>query len=155
MGYGIPGGIAAKLSFPERQVFTLSGDGAFAMVMQDILTQVKYRLPVINVVFSNASLGFIDAEQEDTRQPKYGVELLDMDFAKAAEAMGAKGYRVTTRQELIKAFDEVKDIKMPVVIDVKISNERPFPAEKMELDDETFIKRYEVKGMPTLKDLLK
>jgi len=163
MGYGVPGGIAAKLTFPHRQVFTLNGDGAFAMVMQDILTQVKYKLPVINIVFSNSSLGFIDAEQEDTRQPKYGVDLLDMDFAKAGEAMGAKGYRVTTREELIKTFEEVKNTTVPVVIDIKVDNNRPFPAEKMELDPqqfsaqavEAFKKRYEVKDMPILKDLLK
>lgn len=51
MGNGVPGGIAAQLSYPEKQVFTLSGDGGFAMVMQDIITQVKYQLPIINVVF--------------------------------------------------------------------------------------------------------
>jgi len=62
MGYGVPGGIGAKLSYPNRQIFTLSGDGGFAMVMQDIITQVKYNLPIINIVFSNASFGFIDAE---------------------------------------------------------------------------------------------
>ena len=55
MGNGVPGGIAAQLSFPDRQVFTLSGDGGFAMQMQDILTQVKYQLPIINIVFSNDS----------------------------------------------------------------------------------------------------
>ena len=64
MGNGVPGGIAAQLSYPEKQVFTLSGDGGFAMVMQDIITQVKYQLPIINVVFSNDSFGFIEAEQE-------------------------------------------------------------------------------------------
>ncbi|RUR33893.1 pyruvate oxidase, partial [Clostridium perfringens] len=48
MGNGVPGGIAAQLSYPEKQVFTLSGDGGFAMVMQDIITQVKYQLPIIN-----------------------------------------------------------------------------------------------------------
>ncbi|OJG83552.1 pyruvate oxidase [Enterococcus ratti] len=68
MGYGIPGGIAAQLNYPEKQVFTLSGDGGFAMVMQDIITQVKYQLPIINVVLSNSSFGFIEAEQEDTEQ---------------------------------------------------------------------------------------
>jgi pyruvate oxidase len=65
VSYGIPCGIAAKLSYPKRQVFTLNGDEAFAMVMQDIITQVKYKLPIINIVLSNDSLGFIDAEQED------------------------------------------------------------------------------------------
>ncbi|WP_428897041.1 pyruvate oxidase [Parelusimicrobium proximum] len=163
MGYGVPGGIAAKLSYPDRQVFTLNGDGAFAMVMQDIITQVKYNLPVINIVFSNDSLGFIDAEQEDTNKAKYGVDLMSMDFAKIGEAMGAKGYTVTKRDQLAKVFDEAKASKVPVVIDIKIGNDRPFPAEKMELDPEKFSqeqiekfkKRYEVKDMPILKDLLK
>ncbi|MGB2578698.1 pyruvate oxidase [Elusimicrobium simillimum] len=163
MGYGVPGGIAAKLSYPNRQVFTLSGDGAFAMVMQDIITQVKYKLPVINVVFSNDSLGFIDAEQEDTKQPKYGVDLLGADYAKIGEAMGAKGYTVTKYEQLAKVFDEAKAATVPVVIDIKLENKRPFPAEKMELDSDkfskeqidAFTKRYEVKDMPTLKELLK
>lgn len=163
MGYGVPGGIAAKLSYPQKQVFTLNGDGAFTMSMQDIITQVKYKLAIINIVFSNGSLGFIEAEQEDTLQPKYGIDLLDADFAKASEALGAKGYKVTNIAELTKAFDEAKNAQVPVVIDIKISNARPFPAEKMELDlekypaqtVEAFKNRYEVKNMPVLKELLK
>ena len=162
MGYGVPGGIAAKLRFPERQVFTLNGDGAFAMVMQDIITQVKYRLPIINIVFSNNSLGFIEAEQEDTKQSKYGVDLAGADFAKAAEAMGAKGFTVTGRGQLRQVFDEAATSDMPVVIDVKTDNKRPFPAEAMILDPEkygrdaveAFKSRYEVRGMPLLRELL-
>jgi pyruvate oxidase len=163
MGYGVPGGIAAKLNFPARQVFSLNGDGAFAMVMQDIITQVKYKLPIINIVFSNNSLGFIEAEQEDTKQPTYGVELAPADYAKIGEAMGAKGFTVTRREQLKQVFDEAQRSSIPVVIDVKIENKRPFPAEAMELDAdiygkeavEAFVKRYEVKGMPLLKELLK
>ncbi len=163
MGYGVPGGIAAKLSFPKRQVFTLSGDGAFAMVMQDIITQVRYRLPIINIVFSNDSLGFIDAEQEDTRQPKFGVDLTGADYAAIGAAMGARGFSVTRYDQLQGVFDEAKRSAVPVVIDVKITNDRPFPAEAMLLDEELYPKdkvdafkqRYRVKGMPTLSELLK
>ncbi len=163
MGYGVPGGIAAKLCYPNRQVFTLNGDGAFAMVMQDIITQVKYRLPVINVVFSNDSFGFIEAEQEDTGQTKFGVDLLGADYAKAGEAMGAKGFSVTKREQLAEVFDAAKESKDPVVIDVKIENKRPFPAEAMVLDPDkysaaeidAFKKRYEVGDLPLLRDLMK
>lgn len=163
MGYGVPGGIAAKLSYPHRQIFTLSGDGGFAMVMQDIITQVKYKLPVINIVFSNNSFGFIEAEQEDTKQTKYGVDLAGADFGKVAEAMGAKGFTVTKYEQLRAVFDEAKASTVPVVIDVKITNARPFPAEAMILDEkeygkeavEAFKKRYEVHGMPLLKELMK
>lgn len=163
MGYGVPGGIAAKLSYPSRQVFTLNGDGAFAMVMQDIITQVKYKLPIINIVFSDDSFGFIEAEQEDTKQPKYGVELMGADYAKIGEAMGAKGYTITRRHQLQQVFDDAVKSDIPVVIDIKIGNRRPFPAEAMVLDEEMFSKeeieefkaRYEIKDMPLLRDLLK
>lgn len=163
MGYGLPGGIAAQLSYPNRQVFTINGDGGFAMVMQDILTQVRYKLPIINIVFTNSSFGFIEAEQEDTNNSKYGVDLLGADFAKIAEGMGAKGFTVTKREQLQAVFDEARDSQMPVVIDVKIANERPFPAEAMILDEEQYGKeeveafkaRYKVKDMPMLKDLMK
>ena len=163
MGYGVPGGIAAKLSYPGRQVFTLSGDGAFAMVMQDVITQMRYGLPVINIVFSNDSLGFIDAEQEDTNSTKYGVDLTGADYAKIGEAMGAKGFTVTRREQLKEVFDLARESRVPVVIDVKINNERPFPAEAMVLDEalfgseavEKFKKRYKVTNMPTLGELLK
>ena len=162
MGYGVPGGIAAKLSYPGRQVFTLNGDGAFAMVMQDIITQVKYKLPIINVVFSNGSLGFIEAEQEDTRQARFGVDLMDADFAKAGEAMGAVGLSVTKREQLPAVFDAAKKSDRPVVIDVKVENTRPFPSEAMRLDPAlhqgeqilAFKERYKVHGMPVLRELM-
>ncbi len=162
MGYGVPGGIAAKLSYPNRQVFTLSGDGGFAMVMQDVITQVKYKLPVINIVFSNDSFGFIEAEQEDTKQTKYGVDLKGADYAKIGEGMGAKGFTVTHIGQLQQVFDEAKTSDIPVVIDVKVANYRPFPAEAMILDKDKFSKeeidafkaRYQVTDMPLLKDLL-
>ncbi len=161
MGYGIPGGIAAALSYPGRQVFTLNGDGAFAMVMQDVITQVRYGLPVINIVFSNDSLGFIDAEQEETRQPKYGVDLTGADYAKVGEALGAKGFTVTRRDQLSEVFGQAIRSDVPVVIDIKIGTQRPFPSESMELDErrfgreavEAFKARYEVSGMPLLEEL--
>lgn len=163
MGNGIPGGIAAKLSYPERQVFTLSGDGAFAMVMQDIITQVKYELPIINIVFSNDSFGFIEAEQEDTEQKKFGVFLEGADFGKVGEALGADGFTITKYEQLAPAFEAAKNSKRPVVIDVKIKNARPLPVEELVLDPEKFSteeieafkKKYDVHDMPVLKELLK
>ena len=163
MGNGVPGGIAAQLSFPDRQVFTLSGDGGFAMQMQDILTQVKYQLPIINIVFSNDSFGFIEAEQEDTEQKKFGVFLEGADFGKVGEALGAKGYTITRYEDLTPAFDAAKTSNGPVVIDIKIENARPLPVEELKLDPEKFSaaeiaafkEKYQVQEMPTLRELLK
>ncbi|MGM9904559.1 MAG: pyruvate oxidase [Enterococcus sp.] len=161
MGNGVPGGIAAQLSFPERQVFTLSGDGGFAMVMQDILTQVAYQLPIINVVFSNNSFGFIEAEQEDTEQKKFGVFIEEADFGKACEALGADGFTITRYEQLRPAFDAAVTAKRPVVIDVKIENKRPLPVEDLHLDPmyysaeeiAHFKEKYEVHDLPVLNEL--
>ncbi|WP_430608384.1 pyruvate oxidase [Enterococcus sp. DIV2379] len=161
MGNGVPGGIATQLSYPNRQVFTFSGDGGFAMQMQDILTQVKYDLPIINVVFSNDSFGFIEAEQEDTEQTKFGVQLAGADFGKVGEALGAKGFTVTKEEELASVFTQAKESHGPVVIDVKIANERPLPVEELKLDPKrfsaeeiaTFKAKYQVHDLPALSEL--
>ena len=161
MGNGVPGGIAAQLSYPNRQVFTFSGDGGFAMQMQDIITQVKYNLPIINVVFSNDSFGFIEAEQEDTEQTKFGVQLAGADFGKVGEALGAKGFTVTKEEELASVFTQAKESHGPVVIDVKIANERPLPVEELKLDPNRFSAeeiaafkaKYQVHDLPALSEL--
>lgn len=161
MGNGVPGGIAAQLSYPDRQVFTFSGDGGFAMQMQDIITQVKYNLPIINVVFSNDSFGFIEAEQEDTEQTKFGVQLAGADFGKVGEALGAKGFTVTKEEELASVFTQAKESHGPVVIDVKIANERPLPVEELKLDPKRFSAEeiaafkanYQVHDLPALSEL--
>lgn len=161
MGNGVPGGIAAQLSYPNRQVFTFSGDGGFAMQMQDIITQVKYDLPIINVVFSNDSFGFIEAEQEDTEQTKFGVQLAGADFGKVGEALGAKGFTVTKEEELASVFTQAKESHGPVVIDVKIANERPLPVEELKLDPNRFSaeeiaafkEKYQVHDLPALSEL--
>lgn len=163
MGNGVPGGIAAQLTYPEKQVFTFSGDGGFAMQMQDIITQVKYNLPIINVVFSNNAFGFIEAEQEDTEQQKFGVFLEGADFGKVGEALGADGFTITEYSQLEPAFTAAKASKRPVVIDVKIKDERPLPVEALELEPEKFSaeqinafkEKYQVHDMPTLRELLK
>ena len=163
MGNGVPGGIAAQLTYPEKQVFTFSGDGGFAMQMQDIITQVKYNLPIINVVFSNNAFGFIEAEQEDTEQQKFGVFLEGADFGKVGEALGADGFTITEYSQLEPAFTAAKASKRPVVIDVKIKDERPLPVEALELEPDkfseeqikSFKEKYQVHDMPTLRELLK
>lgn len=141
MGVGLPGAIAASLSYPGRQVFNLAGDGAAAMVMQDLSTEVGYHLPVINVIFSNDALGFIEDEQEDDNHEWFGISLPQTDFAKAAEAQGMTGITVTKVDEMKAAFDQALELTKagkPALIDVKITNERPIPVEKLTLDPDKF-----------------
>jgi pyruvate oxidase len=162
MGYALPAAIGAKSEFPERQVWSISGDGGYAMVMQDILTQVKYHLSIINVILTNESLGFIEAEQDDTKQPHSGVDLIDADYGDAAIALGAQGFEVHNLAELQQAFAAAKNAQGPVVIDVKISDLRPIPVEQLVLDKQTqdpaavdaFVEKYSAQSLIPLRQLL-
>ncbi|BDR52996.1 pyruvate oxidase [Bombiscardovia nodaiensis] len=132
MGFAVPGALAAKLEYPQSTVYSLSGDGGFAMLSEEILAQLKYHAPVINVVFSNESLGFIEAEQlDDSHQPLSGVDLPDTDWAKVAEGYGAVGYTVRTIDDARKAFAAAKQADRASVIDVKLTRERPLDTRYM------------------------
>lgn len=163
MGIGLPGGIAAKLSYPDRQVFTLSGDGAMAMMMQEYMTQLRYKLPIINLVIANESYGFIQVAQETENKETFGVDLNVTDYAMFAEAMGGKGYTALNYQEVYDAIKEAKDLDIPVIIDIKVDNVSHLPAHKLVLDPEyhdqkdidDFIEKYEVTDMPVLSEILK
>jgi len=137
MGAGVPGAISAKMSYPERQAFNIAGDGAFSMVMQDLLTEVKYHLPIFNIVTSNQTLNFIKSEQEDVPQPYFGIDLIGADFAKIAEGMGVKGIKVTHFDELHAAFETAMaeiNAGRPVLIDCKITAKRGLPVEILDVD---------------------
>lgn len=141
MGFGLPGAIAASLQYPGRQVFNLAGDGALSMVMQDLDTEKRYHLPIINVVFSNDVLGFIQDEQEDENHEFFGISLDSMDFAKIAEAQGVTGIDVTDVKDLVAAFDKANEIAAmgePVLINVHAVDQRPIPVEHLQLDPAQF-----------------
>lgn len=170
MGFGLPGGIAGALSVPDGQAWSLSGDGGFSMVVQDILTQVRYGLPVINVVFSNDRFGFIWYEQMQTKQHFYGVDLNDADWAKVSEGLGGIGFTVKSIKDLDEVFAKIKDLqasgnKKPIVIDAKIKQDDPVATAFMPLDSEKygektaegFAKQYHIdrKQQPSLEELLR
>ncbi|KRM86344.1 pyruvate oxidase [Lacticaseibacillus thailandensis DSM 22698 = JCM 13996] len=135
MGTALPGAIAAQLDFPDRQVFSISGDGAFSMVMQDLITEKKYHLPIINVVTSNTVLGFIKGEQDDVNMAEYsGIDLADQDFAQIAAAMGIQGATVRKTGDLQPAFARAVAASKagePFLIDAKITANRTFATESL------------------------
>lgn len=164
MGFGLPAAISAKVNYPDRDVYSLSGDGAFAMLNEEIMTQVKYGLHIINVVFSNETLGFIEAEQtDDTHQPLSGVDLPDTDWAMVAKGMGALGYTVHTKEEFQRAVDDAKKTDRPAVIDVKFTQKMPFTTEHMTIDPawqdqkkvDEFVKKYQAQDLKPFSYFLK
>ena len=137
MGIALPGGIAAKKDNPDRQVWNIMGDGAFNMCYPDVITNVQYDLPVINVVFSNAEYAFIKNKYEDTNKHLFGVDFTNPDYAKIAEAQGAVGFTVDRIEDIdavVKEAVELNKTGKTVVIDARITQHRPLPVEVLELD---------------------
>lgn len=122
MGCGLPGGIAAKIAYPERQVIVIAGDGGFSMGMQDFATAVKYRLPMLVVIFNNQKIQLIEDEQEGAGNEPSEVEIADIDFAAFAIACGGEGYTARTQLELQDALEKVRSSEKPVVINAYVED---------------------------------
>ena len=152
MGIGLPGGIGAKNVYPDRQVWNLMGDGAFSMTYPDVVTNVRYDMPVINVVFTNTEYGFIKNKYEDTNEYNFGVDFTDVDYAKIGEAQGAVGLTVSRIEDIdsvMKKAVEYYNQGRVVVVDAKITKDRPIPVETLKLDtnlySEDVVKSYKEK----------
>ncbi|MCD7034876.1 pyruvate oxidase [Metabacillus sp. GX 13764] len=127
MGCGLPGAIAAKVAYPDKQVLSICGDGGFSMVMHDFVTAVRNGLSMTIIVLNNEALGLIKYEQGEKGHIDYATELAPMDFAKFAEACGGVGYRVNTREEFRDALEKAVHEKKPVIIDALVEEEPPLP----------------------------
>ncbi|WP_367069523.1 pyruvate oxidase [Bacillus velezensis] len=162
MGCGLPGAIAASLAEPERQSIAICGDGGFSMVMQDLPTAVKYKLPITVVILNNENLGMIEYEQRVKGNIDYVTQLQNMDYAAFAKSCGAKGIKVTKHEELAPAFHEALNSNEPVVIDAVIGDEPPLPG-KITYGQAKGFSKYMLKNffenqkieMPSLKKSLK
>lgn len=164
MGFALPASIAAKLEYPDRDVYSLSGDGGFAMLMEEVMTQVKYGLHIVNIIFTNETLGFIEAEQtDDTHQPLSGVDLPDTNWAEVTKGMGAVSYTVHTKEDMQKALKDAENTDKPVVIDVKLTHEMPLTTQHMFLDTSwqdkdkvaEYVKKYQAQDLKPLSYFLK
>lgn len=143
MGFRLPAGLAGKLSFPDKQVWSISGDGGYAMVMPDLLTEVKYNLPVVNVVLENRVFGYIAHEKIQANQAPYGIDLLGANWGEMANNMGAIGFTVTNLTELHEAMTQINELQAhgntkPIVLDAKIQNIDPVDTSFMPLETSTF-----------------
>ena len=127
MGYGLGAALGAKMGCgdmgcPDKPVFNIAGDGCFRMNMNEIATATRYGIPVIQVVINNHVLGMVRQWQTLFYGKRYSHTVLNdsVDFVKLAEAMGAKAYRITKKEELRPVLQEAMALGAPVVIDCQI-----------------------------------
>lgn len=125
MGYGLGASIGAKMGCPDKTVVNIAGDGCFRMNMNEIATAARYQIPIIQVVVNNHVLGMVRQWQNLFYDQHYSQTILDdaVDFVKLAQALGAEGIRVTTKEEFSEAFANAVKMQRPVVLDCQIDQD--------------------------------
>ncbi|MEA3490089.1 MAG: biosynthetic-type acetolactate synthase large subunit [Candidatus Omnitrophota bacterium] len=130
MGYGFPAAMGAQVGKPESVVFDIAGDGSIQMNIQELATVVTEKLPVKIIILNNGCLGMVRQWQELFYDKRYAFTILTKgecglcpDFVKLAESYGAKGIRVTRKDEVRKAIKDALKEKGPVVMDFHVERE--------------------------------
>jgi pyruvate dehydrogenase (quinone) len=129
MANGLPYSIGAAVAYPGRQVVCVVGDGGFTMLMGEIATLVKYKLPVKVIVIKNNVLGEIKWEQMVMDgNPEFGVELQPIDFAGYAKNCGAAGFTIEEPGQAEAVLRAALAHPGPAVIEAVVDpNEPPMP----------------------------
>ena len=125
MGYGLPAAMGAKLGKPQNKVILFTGDGSIMMNCQEFATIADNDIDVKVVILHNHILGMVGQWQRLFYNHHYSQSELKgkTDFVKLAEAMGVKGYRLTTKEELDTRLPQILAEEGPCVIDCLIPEE--------------------------------
>jgi len=124
MGYGFGAAIGAKVGNPDKVVINFAGDGSFRMNLNELFTVVSYKIPIVIAILNNSALGMVKQWQDLFYDKRFSETVLDqeVDYAKIAQAFGAKGIKVEKPEDVEKAVIEaLNTTDGPVVIDFKVS----------------------------------
>jgi pyruvate dehydrogenase (quinone) len=147
MAAAMPQAIGAQLTFPGRQVISLSGDGGFAMLMGDILTIRQLKLPVKIVIYNNGALAFVELEMKAAGLLEFGTTLDNPDFAKMAEAIGIRGFRIEDPAEVPTAIQAALAHEGPVLIDAVVNRQELSMPPKVKLEQARGFSLYMLKAV--------
>jgi acetolactate synthase-1/2/3 large subunit len=124
LGWGFPASLGVKLALPDRPVVLFTGDGGFYYHLGELETAVRWNIATTTVVNNNRSLN----QEVEVYEPAYGGELRgrhhelwqfrEVDFARVAESVGARGIRVTRAEDLPLALEQSFSEDRPTVVDV-------------------------------------
>lgn len=127
MGYEVSGTLGLKLAHPDKEVYSLVGDGSFLMLHSELITALQYNKKINVLLFDNSGFGCISNLQMDHGGGSYFCEfrtednqILNVDYAKVAEGYGAKTYRANTVEELKAALEDAKKQDVSTLIEMKV-----------------------------------
>lgn len=118
MANAMPMAIGAALSYPDKQVIALCGDGGLSMLLGDLATIKQYNLPIKLIVFNNRALGMVKLEMEVQGLPDNETDMVNPDFALVAQAMGFTGMTVHNPGALPEILKKAFEEEGPVLVNV-------------------------------------
>ena len=126
IGYGLPGGIGARLASPDdTHVVALTGDGGLNMTLGELETAVRVNRPLTLIVVNNAASGYVKALQHDMFDAKYqSSDLTLLDFASIAREIGWDSHLVEQPGALPGALrSALQSPRRPTLIDVRVTRD--------------------------------
>ena len=120
MGYGFPAAMGVKVASPDKVSINFTGDGSILMNVQELMTAVEKKIPVINIILNNNFLGMVRQWQTlfyDKRHSETDLSV-QPDFVKLSEAFGGIGYRVHTKEEFDAALKDAVEKNVVAFIEV-------------------------------------
>jgi pyruvate dehydrogenase (quinone) len=147
MANAMPQALGIKKSLPKRQVISLSGDGGLAMLLGDLLTAIQEDIALKVVVFNNGALGFVELEMKTEGLLDTYTDLKNPDFAKLAEAIGYRGWRVDRNENLESALKDFLAHPGPALLDVKVNRMELVMPPKIDLAQVAGTTLYSVKAI--------
>ena len=125
MGFALPGAMAAKIVFPQRNIVAMCGDAGFLMNVQELETAVRLKIPMIVIVWCDKDLGLISLKQLDEFGKTGYTNFENPDFVTLANSFGARGYHVKSVKEFEDVLEQAKQEKeKPTIIAVDVNYSR-------------------------------
>jgi 3D-(3,5/4)-trihydroxycyclohexane-1,2-dione acylhydrolase (decyclizing) len=134
MGYEVCASLGVKIAEPNKEVYSMVGDGSYLMLHSEFITSIQEGRKINVVLFDNTGFGCIQNLQMSQGIPSFNTEFrfrneatgrldgsyIPIDYAKSAEGYGAKTYSVTTVEELRAAVEDARKSKVSTLIDIKV-----------------------------------
>lgn len=120
MGIAVPGAIAAKFVYPDRNVVAVTGDAGFMMNSQEIETALRHNLSFVILIWTDSEYGLIKWHQLRHFGRPSNIEFTNPDFVKYAESFGAKGYRVESSTDLLPTLKQAIKDNTVVIVDCPV-----------------------------------
>lgn len=138
IGYGLPGCMGAQLAAPDKVVVGVTGDGGLNMTIGELETARRTGANFVLVVVNNAASGYVKALQHAMYGKYQSSDLVEMNYARIAEAMGCRGIRVEDPEQLAQAYATAfSNRDVPTVIDVVVTRD---PAKMLPAADSRALK---------------